>query len=127
MKTQVTGYAVRIRGRWEHTYINAASPGKAKLQFLLDLDGCFPDLRFTDLRVRKLKAPHTSLSFIRNARYRGLEDLKCGQKVRVGEAFGTVVGHNASANFDVLFDEKSPKYPGQRLSVHPAELQVINE
>jgi predicted short-subunit dehydrogenase-like oxidoreductase (DUF2520 family) len=45
--------------------------------------------------------------------------------VKVGESIGTIVGHNSSANFDVLFDYGG-KYGGLTLSVHPSEMTVID-
>lgn len=51
-----------------------------------------------------------------------MPNVRCGQRVHVGEARGVIVGHNESANFSVLFDLDSPKYPGAILSVHPGEL-----
>lgn len=123
--TVVRAYAVRVRGRDNETIINARSPGQAKREFFLDLDGCLPDLKFTDLRCRVHGAPYTSQDFTRNAVYRGMPALRCGDRVRVGDAIGVVVGHNASANLDVLFNDESPKYAGLRLNVHPSGVEVL--
>jgi hypothetical protein len=35
-----------------------------------------------------------------------------------------IVGHNSSANFDVLFDDDSPRYAGNTLNVHPSEIKL---
>lgn len=101
---------------------NAKSRGQAKSEFIRMLDGCCGNVQWTAVRARKVGGPRTSEQFRRTAAYRGLPDLVCGQRVTVGEAKGIIVGHNASANFDVLFDEDSPKYAGLRLNVHPSEL-----
>ena len=104
--------------------VNARTAAKAKADYLLDLQEAWPDYKFTDLRVRKVGGPYTSDSFRRNAAYRGLPDVECGQRVIVGDARGVIVGHNSSANFDVLFDDDSPEYPGLTLNVHPASLTL---
>jgi len=80
--------------------------------------------RFTDMRVRKVGPPQTSSAFTRTAIYRGMPDLRCGDRVRVGDAEGFVVGSNESANFDVLFDDDSI-YPGMVLNCHPGDLQIL--
>lgn len=106
------------------TIYNASSRGKALVQYLLDVRDCWPDVQFTDLRARKVGGPHTSEQFIRNARYRGLPKVRCGQRVKVGEAYGAIVGHNACANFDVLFDEGG-KHSGLTLNVHPSGMELL--
>lgn len=100
---------------------NATTAGKAKLQHFYSVRDARPDTKYTEIRVRKVGAPHSSDNFIANAKYRGMPDLRCGQRVRVGDALGTIVGHNSSANFDVEFDDDS-RYNGLRLSVHPSEI-----
>jgi hypothetical protein len=52
-----------------------------------------------------------------------MPDVRCGQRVRVGKHVGVIVGHNSSANFNVLFGEG--EYKGKTLNVHPAEVVVI--
>ena len=89
--------------------VNARSAGKAKSQYL-----------------RKVGAARTSESFMRNAAYRGMPYVECGNRVLVGNARGVIVGHNSSANFDVLFDDDSPKYPGLTLNVHPSEVTLVS-
>lgn len=103
--------------------INARTANKAKYEFLIDLQESWPDYEYKDLRVRKLGEPVSSERFIHNAKYRGVPDVRCGQRVIVGDGRGIIVGHNASANFDVLFDDDSPKYAGLKLNVHPGEVQ----
>ena len=111
----------------DHPYsVNARTSGQAKMEYLRMLDRCF-EVDFTRLRVRKIGDPRTSEEFLRNAQYRGIPKLKCGDRVKVGDGVGVVVGHNSSANFDVLFDPESPKYPGLRLNVHPQDLQLESE
>lgn len=104
--------------------VNERTPGKAKAAYLMDLNESWPDYKYTDLRVRKLGGPHTSDRFRHNARYRGMPDVVCGQRVRVGRASGVIVGHNSSANFDVMFDDDSPEYAGLTLNVHPQSVEL---
>jgi hypothetical protein len=107
--------------------VNARSAAKAKAAYLLDLQDAWPNYKFTDLRVRKVGRPHTSEGFRRNAAYRGMPQLECGQRVIVGDGRGVIVGHNSSANFDVLFDDDSRKYAGMTLNVHPGEIKLESE
>ena len=101
--------------------INARTSGAARYDYYLDVLDCWPDVKYTDMRARKIGAPQTSEAFLRNARYRGMPDLRCGDAVTVDGMSGVVVGHNDSANFDVLFDEGT-RYAGAVLNVHPSEL-----
>lgn len=82
--------------------------------------------RFTTATAcRKIGNPVSSEQFLRNAKYRGMPDLRCGHRVKVGPGIGTIVGHNSSANFNVLFDTDSPKYAGLKLNVHPSEIVLL--
>jgi hypothetical protein len=110
---------------WGPTIINSTTAGKAKRQYHRDVSDPWPDVRFIDIRVRKVGAPQTSDAFIRNAKYRGMPDVKCGQRVKVSGNFGWIVGHNSSANFDVLFD--SGKWAGATLNVHPSEIALVEQ
>lgn len=101
--------------------INARSSGAARYDYLLDVRDCWPDAKYTDMRSRKLGPAHTSSEFLRTAKYRGMPDLRCGEAVTVNGRTGVVVGHNDSANFDVLFDVGTD-WAGAVLNVHPSEL-----
>ena len=112
------------RPEWA-TVINAPSAGKAKVEYFRDLHDAWDCYKFTDVRCRKIGAPHTSDQFKRTAAYRGLPGLRCGARVKVGECLGTVVGSNCSANFDVLFDADAPRYGGMTLNVHPQSMEGV--
>lgn len=121
----VFAFACSVAGTdWGEEIINARSRGRAKREYHLGVTDAWPDVPFTAIRARKLGAPRTSPDFIRNAQYRGLPDVRCGQRVKVGDARGVIVGHNSSANFDVLFDDDSPRYAGQTLNCHPNEVTL---
>lgn len=90
-----------------------------------ETDDAWPDVPFTAMRARKIGAPVTSEAFARVARYRGLPHVRCGDRVRVGTDYGTIVGHNDSANFNVLFDAGS-KYGAHVLNVHPHECVLVD-
>ncbi len=124
---EVQAFEVSVVGTNWTKIINARTAGKAKYQYWLDVRDAWPDVPITAMRARKYNQghPYTSPQFEHNARYRGLPDVKCGQRVRVGDAVGVIVGHNSSANFDVLFDDDAPKYAGQKLNVHPQEVELI--
>ncbi len=125
---QCFAYHVWVADRPEfRKTINARTAGKAKAEFLNDLLDAGWDYRFTDLRVRCVGRCHTPEGFQRTAAYRGMPTLKCGQRVIVGRSHGIIVGHNASANFDVLFDDDAPRFAGQKLNVHPSDITLEDE
>lgn len=109
---------------WAPTVINSTTASKAKVEYWRDVTDSWPDVPFIDVRVRKVGGPHTSEQFVRNAHYRGMPEVKCGQRVRVkssaGDSLGYIVGHNSSANFNVLFDEG--RLAGGTYNVHPSEI-----
>ena len=119
-------YACRIEGApaLGETTCHATSAGKAKAEYFRRVREAWPTIRFSDVRVRVTGPVSTSESFQRVARLRGLPELRCGQRVRVGSAHGTVVGHNASANFEVLFDPDT-RHAGLTLNVHPGDLVLL--
>lgn len=124
--TQVFAFACRMSWapQWGETIYNTTSAGKAKAQHFRHVSEPWPDSKFTDVRCRKVGGPQSSERFIANAKYRGMPDVRCGQRVRVGDAGeGVIVGHNSSANFDVLFD--TGKYAGQPLNCHPSTVELI--
>jgi hypothetical protein len=129
MGSPVYAYEVSVVGRDWSQVVNASTRGRAKKEYHRDLLDSWPDIPFTALRARKLGPAQSSSAFIRCAEYRGVS-LRCGQAVAVhcGPGVlgrGVVVGHNASANFDVLFDADSPRHAGLRLNVHPSEIEVV--
>lgn len=123
-RNEVFAFEVSVAGEEWSRVVNARSAGAAKSWYHRDISDAYPDLPFTLLRVRKVGKPHTCPEFIRNAQYRGMPGLRCGQRVIAEGGRGVVVGHNSSANLDVLFDDDSPRYAGQRLNVHPAYVRL---
>lgn len=110
--------------QWGETTYNSTSAGKAKLEHFYHVREAWPETKYTEIRARKVGAPHTSAEFIRNAQYRGMPDVRCGQRVRTNGSEGVIVGHNSSANFDVLF--QTGKYAGNTLNVHPSEIELLS-
>lgn len=125
--TRVFAFACRVAWapEWGETIYNRATAGQAKYDHFRHVHEAWENTKFTDIRARMVGRPQSSERFIDNARYRGMPDVRCGDRIRVGEACGTIVGHNASANFDVLFDEGG-KYSGLTLSVHPSEIKPVS-
>ena len=117
-------WEVSVKGTDWTKIVNARTSGQAKRDYHLDVRDAWPDVPYTAMRCRKIGAPHTSERFKANAKYRGMPDVRCGQRVKVGEARGVIVGHNESANFDVLFDADSPKYAGLKLNCHPSGVEL---
>lgn len=103
-------YKCSLRGRNHWTQFNARSIGQAKIAFYHYLDG---DFDYLDIRCRVDGEVYTSDDFIRNAEYRNIPLVRCGMVIDVNGRRGIIVGHNSSANLDVLFDD------GSRGSCHP--------
>jgi hypothetical protein len=122
---KVFAFEVSVNGTDWTRVINARSAGKAKYEYFLDVRDVWPNVSITAMRARKVGGPRTSEAFQRNARYRGVPDARCGQRVKVGDCCGVIVGHNSSANFDVLFDDDAPRYAGLKLNVHPREIEIL--
>lgn len=122
---EVFAFACRIS--WWHdqshyTIVNELTPGRANARFLRDVSDPWPNTKYTDILVRKVGAAHTSERFRQNAFYRGIPDARCGDAVKVGDDEGVIVGHNSSANLDILFT--SGKWEGQTLNVHPQDVRL---
>lgn len=115
----IYAFSVGLRGDDLRSTINSTTAGKARSEFLRDIRDVRPDVAFTQVVARKIGPAHTSEAFLRTARYRGLPDLRCGHPVRVNGRAGFVVGHNESANFDVLFTEGD--WRGSVLNCHPCD------
>lgn len=107
--------------QWGETIYNATSAGRAKLAHFYQVHDAWDSVKFTDIRARKVGGAYTSEQFKWNAKYRGMPDVRCGDPVKVNGCSGVIVGHNSSANFDVLFHDG--KYAGQTLNVHPSEVE----
>lgn len=122
--SELFSFEVSVKGTDWTRIVNARTSGQAKSDYHRDLSDPWPDIPFTALRCRKIGAPHTSKQFVRNAEYRGLPNVKCGQRVKVGNEFGVIVGHNSSANFNVMFDNDS-KYRGKTLNRHPGGIELV--
>ncbi|MFA5187113.1 MAG: hypothetical protein WC551_11575 [Patescibacteria group bacterium] len=123
----VFAWEVSVEGTDWRRVINARTRGQAKAIYYHDVREAYPDILYTDIRCRKLGDPQTDTTFARVAIARGLPDIKCGQRVRVGESRGVIVGSNSSMNFDVLFDNNAPKYAGLRLNCHPDNIRFEEE
>lgn len=129
-KREVFAWECNVRGKnWQRT-INHRTAGKARYEYLLDLRDSWPDATFADITVRKIGPAHTSEAFKRNAAYRGMPEVRCGTRVEIrspeGPALGVIVGHNGSANFDVLFDDDT-YFKGGVGNVHPSEIRVVRD
>jgi hypothetical protein len=122
-ETTVFAFECNVSEHDWQAVVHARTAGQAKSEYWSRVRDSWPDIPYTTIRCRKLGAPRSSLDFIRCADGRGVV-LRCGDRVRVGPDTGVIVGHNSSANFDVLFDRDS-RYPDQRLNVHPASISKV--
>lgn len=96
------------------TTINATSKGKAKSMFYYSLE---IDFKYTSIKCRINGYPYTSDDFKRNAKYRNIEFAYCGMAVQVEHRKGVIIGHNSSANLDILFLDG--EFKGQVINCHP--------
>lgn len=95
--------------------VNARTAGEARYQRYLSAQEWHPDVRFIDIRVNVVKGqPVAPEGFDEVCRRRGVPFAKVGMRVEVDGKPGAIVGHNYSANFDVLFDGE--RYP---MNCHP--------
>lgn len=107
----INAFEVGLKDHGYHgTIINSTSRGKAKSRFYHDLERDWP---YTSIMCRCVGKPYTSEAFKRMALYRRIPFAYCGMKVKVGDNTGWIVGHNDSANLDVLFED------GTVLNCHP--------
>lgn len=120
-RREVFAFEVSVKGTEWTRVVNASTSGQAKAWYHAEVSDPWPEIPFTAIRCRKLGPAQSSEEFLRNAEYRGVPEVRCGQRVLVGKARGVIVGHNSSANFDVLFDADSPLFPNVRCNVHPAQ------
>jgi hypothetical protein len=133
----LASYQVWVAGQEpaEPTTVMATSRGRAKAEYHRDIGDCWPDLPFTRLRCRKVFGRDSRLAERVAALgvSRGLAGATLGGLVECLEARdeagqparGRIVGTNASANFDVLFE--SGKHTGLRLNCHPDYLRLAEE
>jgi hypothetical protein len=101
-----------------------ATAGQAKSAHFRHVRDAWPDTKFTDILVRKDGGPKTSREFLRVAAARGVPHARCGMVVRVAAQWGVLVGHNDSANFDVLFTTGSKRWTDRQRS--PWRYQVVS-
>lgn len=120
----IFAFEIGLRGDEHRSTINSTTLGKAKAEFLRVIQDCWPDTKFTSIVGRKVGPPHTSAGFLRTAKYRGLPHLRCGDEVSVNGRKGYLVGHNDSANFDVLFAEGA--WEGCVLNCHPGDFDRVD-
>ncbi len=118
---ELKSYECSLDGEhWE--MINALSAGMAKSKYISDCDFA----RYIDVRCRTTGYPYTSEDFVRNAKYRRIEFAYCGMKVKVGDWYGVITGHNSSANLNVLAIDGP--YKNQILNCHPhSEITYYNK
>lgn len=115
----IRAFSVWPQGRpeWAET-VNARSAGAAKYDRWRSIRECYQDVPITAMRCRVVGPPVTSEGFTRNAKYRGIPEVRCGDPVEVKGWRGTVVDHDSSCNLVILFDPGSPFGDG-RAHIHP--------
>lgn len=110
---------------WEHerSIVNHESLGKARAEVWRRSSDCVPsDLRFVDVRGRKLGPPHDTATLRHVQEYRGRPDLVAGTRVRVRGSThgdGRIVDAGAGCNFLVHHED------GARFFAHHLEIELL--
>jgi hypothetical protein len=122
---RVKSYKVWIEKRDDINYsiLNGISEGYVKSKFYKNLKD-FLKIKFTDVRVKLLGAPYSSEGFLKNAKYRNLPNLRCGDLVDVNGNLGYVIGYGSSALIEIIF-EKYQNKKNVTLFVHPDEIKMV--
>lgn len=108
------------RPDWART-VNATSASKARYSYWRDVSEPWPDIQYTDIRSRKVGPAHSDEMFMHVAELRGLPHVRCGDRVKVGNSEGVIVGAGGGANFEVLFG--SGDYAGRQYVCHPSTIE----
>lgn len=108
-------------GEPPHTQtVYAHSRGAAKADYWHQVREAWQDVPFTAIRARRARGSARDPNLDRVASYRGLPPLIPGvTRVRVFGRLATVIGANASANIDVIYDD------GRNVPVHPGDLEIL--
>jgi hypothetical protein len=87
------------------TVVVARSRGAAKYRHYLAVRDVWCEFPFTAVRARAVAGFHESDGFRSCMEYRRVPFARVGMRVRLdGGPEGTIVGHNSSANLDVMLD-----------------------
>jgi len=122
---ELKSYKCSLDGKnWSQ--FNARSRGQAKAAFWHYLDCDFDYLR---IRCKVNGKIYTSDEFLRNAEYRNIPFAYCGMKVSVNGRFGVIIGHNSSANLDILFDDgtNGSCHPNWKMTYYKASGEIIKQ
>jgi hypothetical protein len=102
--------------------VNERSAGRAKSDYWRDVRESWPSISFTAVRARKVGRPRSSPEFLIGVSYRGIPNVRCGDRVTwKGGTEGGVVADfgGGGAWLEVIADA------GWRGYVHPAECQFV--
>lgn len=105
-----------LKPEWSHV-VTAKTPTVARYLYFLKIQDAFSDIRYVDIRARKLPGLVTSDRLRRVAEYRGVE-LVAGSRVWFRGVGGCVVDGTDDCNFMVEWDD------GRRSPIHVDELEV---
>jgi hypothetical protein len=115
----IRAYEVGLRGQDHWTTVHAATAGKAKYSFWMDVRDCL-EVKYIDVVSRVADSLFVQTDeFQRTAKYRGVPFARIGMKVMFvsDDSEGIIVDKNSSANFEVYFT--SGQHAGLTLGVHP--------
>lgn len=127
---RLRAYAVRTKGYYEHgieTIVYAFTAGQAKALHFREI----ADLGIPFIHVSARVAGDAAAEpqgFRDCATYRGFPWVKIGQRVHVSRYWGHIVGHNSSANWNVLVDGRNlvlNRHPRSEIAYYDAEGNLI--
>jgi hypothetical protein len=109
-------FAVSTKDYPDHEKIVIAhSAGAAKYRYWIDIRDAYPEYPFTSMRARAVGGYVEPDGFRRCVEYRQIQFAKVMMLVRLDDGReGRIIGHNSSANLDVIFDG------GVVMNCHPA-------
>lgn len=99
--------------------INERTLGQAKVKYWRDVADAWPSIPYTAVRGRRIGPPQSLPEFLLGVAYRGIPDVRCGDRVTWKNASGVIVGFGGGgAWLEVVADE------GWRGYLHPAECVI---
>lgn len=136
LQTRLVGVSMQIKAykcylaEYEErgSIINAQSAGKAKDIYFRHLRDPWPEIKFTDIKVKTVGDVVSTEGFENIVRYRRVSNAKIGMRVTVlcgqdGKRSAILVdGGGGGAYFEVIFEDTQ-----ERMYVHPAEVEEFRD
>ena len=103
--------------------VHAATAGKARYSYWMDIHDAYYHVKIMDIRVKSLGAPRDDPNFNRTAANRGRPHRRVGHSGMVDGVRAQLCDRTDGAHFVVMFNEG--KLAGKTAIYHPDELQYL--